>query len=144
MSVFLLDVNVLIALLDPAHVHHDPAHAWFERAGRAAWASCPLTQNAVLRILGNPKYPNSPGPPAAVMPLLSALCALPGHHFWPDDVSMTDRRIVDPAWLLAFDHLTDTYLLALARNHAGLLASFDRRIVTSAVADGARSLHLIP
>jgi predicted nucleic acid-binding protein len=29
MSTALIDVNVLIALLDPRHVHHEPAHAWF-------------------------------------------------------------------------------------------------------------------
>jgi predicted nucleic acid-binding protein len=62
MSVALLDVNVLIALLDRRHVHHDPAHGWFAAAQANGWATCPLTQNAVLRILGQPRYPNSPGP----------------------------------------------------------------------------------
>jgi hypothetical protein len=28
-TAFLLDVDVLIALIDRAHVHHDAAHAWF-------------------------------------------------------------------------------------------------------------------
>ncbi|PJN94116.1 VapC toxin family PIN domain ribonuclease, partial [Amaricoccus sp. HAR-UPW-R2A-40] len=62
--IFLLDVNVLIALTDPAHVAHDDAHVWFAETGRHAWATCPITENGVLRILGNPKYPNSPGSPA--------------------------------------------------------------------------------
>jgi predicted nucleic acid-binding protein len=29
MMAFLLDANVLIALIDPARVQHDPAHEWF-------------------------------------------------------------------------------------------------------------------
>ena len=29
MSIALLDVNVLIALFDPAHIDHDEAHRWF-------------------------------------------------------------------------------------------------------------------
>ena len=29
---YLLDVNVLIALIDPTHVSHDAAHHWFEKA----------------------------------------------------------------------------------------------------------------
>ena len=33
MTVFLLDVNMLIALIDPAHVHHDLVHSWFARKG---------------------------------------------------------------------------------------------------------------
>lgn len=62
---YLLDVNVLIALLDPAHIQHDTAHAWFAEEGHTAWATCPLTENGVLRIIGHPRYPNSPGSPAA-------------------------------------------------------------------------------
>ena len=73
----LLDVNVLIALLDPQHVHHDPAHHWFAEHSSAGWATCPLTQNGVLRILGHPRYPNRPGSPATVMPLLIGLLSLP-------------------------------------------------------------------
>ncbi|HEV2097412.1 MAG TPA: hypothetical protein VGR45_00645 [Stellaceae bacterium] len=52
---FLLDVNLLIALIDPAHVGHDPAHHWFGATGAASWASCPLTENGVIRILGHQK-----------------------------------------------------------------------------------------
>ncbi|MEA9444378.1 hypothetical protein SK355_03445 [Candidatus Fukatsuia symbiotica] len=47
---FLLDVNVLIALIDPAHIQHDAAHNWFKKQGQQAWATCPLTENGVLRI----------------------------------------------------------------------------------------------
>ncbi|HYK37674.1 MAG TPA: hypothetical protein VEV40_17080, partial [Alloacidobacterium sp.] len=66
MTRFLLDINVLIALIDPAHVQHDRAHEWFASKGQKAWATCPLTENGVLRIVGHPRYPNSPGSPAAV------------------------------------------------------------------------------
>jgi hypothetical protein len=140
---YLLDVNVLIALLDPAHVQHDAAHAWFGRVGHASWASCPLTENGVLRIIGHPKYPNTLGSPAAVAPLVKQLRAHPGHAFWPDDVSLLDPQQVDPSRLLSAAQLTDTYLLALARLHDGRLASFDRRLVTDAVPNGARHVELI-
>lgn len=62
----LLDVNVLIALIDPRHVHHEPSHRWFQAHGCDGWATCPLTQTALLRILGNPRYPSSPGGPDAL------------------------------------------------------------------------------
>jgi toxin-antitoxin system PIN domain toxin len=140
---FLLDINVLIALIDPAHVQHDRAHAWFAKKGNTAWATCPLTENGVLRILGHPRYPNSPGPPAAVAPLLAALRKLSGHAFWRDDVSLLDTQHVNAPRLLDSSHVTDTYLLALARAHNGQLASFDQRLVTAAVVDGSRTLHLI-
>jgi len=140
---FLLDANLLIALIDPAHVQHDVAHAWFAEHGQAAWATCPLTENAVLRIIGNPRYPNSPGTPAAVAPLVAGLRALPGHSFWPDDISLVDTDQLDPARLLSSSQVTDSYLLALARAHGGKLATFDRRLVADAVPQGHQSLHLV-
>ncbi len=144
MSTYLLDVNVLIALIDPGHVQHDAAHEWFDKKGRKAWATCPMTENGVLRIVGHPRYPNSPGSPTGVAPLLKELCALPGHAWWPDDISILDGKIFDPARLLSFSQMTDSYLLALAKTHGGHLATFDRRLVADAVRDGARSLHLVP
>jgi predicted nucleic acid-binding protein len=53
----LLDVNVLVALFDPSHVHHEAAHAWFGLNRKARWATCALTENAFVRILSNPAYP---------------------------------------------------------------------------------------
>ncbi len=140
---FLLDVNVLIALLDPAHIQHDAAHEWFATHGRRSWATCPLTENGVLRIVGHPRYPNSPGTPSAVAPLIVGLRALPGHVFWPDDISLLDSEKFDMAHLLSSGQVTDSYLLALAYAHGGQLATFDRRLVTTAVRDAAKCLYLI-
>jgi uncharacterized protein len=111
--------------------------------GQKAWATCPITQNAVLRIVGHPRYPNSPGSPAAVADVVAAFLELPGHAFWPDDVSLLDRAHVHSARLLGSAHLTDTYLLALARSHDGQLATLDQRLVTDAVIKGNQALHLI-
>ena len=143
MTTFLLDVNVLIALIDPAHVQHDAAHDWFGRLGHLAWATCPLTENGLLRIVGNPRYPNSPGTPAAVAPSLAALRSLPGHVFWADDISLMDPAWVDANRLLSHGQVTDSSLLALARAHQGQLASFDRRLVVDAVLGASAALHLI-
>lgn len=143
MTAYLLDVNVLIALIDPAHVLHDAAHEWFSVHGNKTWATCPLTENGVLRIVGNPRYPNSPGSPAAVAPIVAGLRALPGHAFWPDDVSLLDEAVVEAGQLADTAQVTDSYLLALARSHGGWLATFDKRLVTGAVRGGADSLHLI-
>ena len=143
LTIYLLDVNVLIALVDPAHVQHDVAHTWFGRVGRKGFATCPLTENGLLRIVGHPKYPNSPGPPGAVGRSLAAIRALPGHHFWPDAISMADPQHVDMAQLASHVQVTDTYLLALAKANGGRLASLDARRATGAVAGGERVLALL-
>jgi hypothetical protein len=143
LTTFLLDVNVLIALLDSTHVQHDLAHEWFASRETQTWATCPLTENAVLRIVGHSRYPNSPGTSAAVAPLLASLCAQAGHMFWADDISVLDAEKIDSSRLLHAAQITDSYLLALACAHDGKLATFDRRLVPDAVLHGKRSLHLI-
>ncbi len=140
---YLLDVNVLIALIDPAHVQHNASHDWFAASGKKAWATCPLTQNGVVRIVGHARYPNSPGTPTAVAQLMTNLCALSGHVFWPDDISLLDTKNVDSTRLLSSAQVTDSYLLALACAHSGKLATFDRRLITDAVHGGKKGLHLI-
>jgi toxin-antitoxin system PIN domain toxin len=141
---FLLDVNVLIALIDPGHVSHDDAHAWFETQGAADWATCPLTENGVIRIVGHPKYPNSPGSPAAVAELVATLRRLPGHSFWNDDFSLVGSDHIDASKILTSGQVTDTYLLGLAGARSGKLASFDRKLSVNAVRGGKAILHLIP
>lgn len=143
MTCFLLDINVLIALIDPTHVQHDRAHDWFSAIGQHAWASCPITENGVLRIVGHPRYPNSAGTPGTVAELLKKLCALAGHQFWPDDITLLDTKRVNSNRLLDSAQVTDSYLLALASAHKGKLATFDQRLVSDAVLHGAQALHVI-
>ena len=139
----LLDVNVLIALVDPQHVQHEPSHRWFQAHGRHGWATCPLTQNALLRILGNPRYPNSPGGPLVVMHLLQGLLGHPAHVFWSDALSWDAAGIFKAEALLHHGQITDTYLLGLAVHHQGRLVSFDRRLSSRAVRGGEEALQLI-
>lgn len=140
---YLLDVNVLIALIDPSHIAHDEAHLWFETVGHSAWATSPITENGVIRIVGNPKYPNSPGSPAIVVEMVRTLKTLPGHHFWPDDISLAGTEGIDTAKIQTVGQVTDSYLLALASAHRGRLATFDRKLSVAAVKGGKAALHLL-
>ena len=140
---FLLDVNVLIALIDPAHVSHDAAHGWFEREAQRSWATCPLTENGVLRIIGNPKYPNTPGSPAVVADFVRALRGVTGHVFWGDTISLFDENFTDVSQVLTSAQVTDTYLLSLAAARGGKLATFDRRLSVRATKAGRAALQVV-
>ncbi len=140
---YLLDVNVLIALIDPTHVGHDASHRWFGDTGAQSWATCPITENGVIRIIGHPKYPNTLGSPAAVAPILQTLRALPGHIFWPDDLSFMGSDLINLDHVTTPSQVTDTYLLALAIAHKGQLATFDRHVSTKAIRGGKAGLHII-
>ena len=50
----LLDTNVLIALLDTQHLHHDAAGRWLAENIGHGWATCPITENGCLRIMAQP------------------------------------------------------------------------------------------
>jgi len=138
----LLDVNVLIALVDTAHVHHAPATRFFPQAQVHGWATCPITENGVLRILGRPGDRLGPDSPTAARTLLHSLLARPGHQFWPDDLSLSDTRIF-PA-LPASRRLTDLYLLGLAVKHEGRFATFDAGIDASLLPGGPAAYFVIP
>jgi toxin-antitoxin system PIN domain toxin len=140
---FLLDVNVLVALIDPAHVHHDRVHVWFEAEGGGEWSSCPPTENGVCRIVGHQSYPNSPGGPGVVARLMARVRDHPGHRFWADDLSLLDDELFDLNRLLSCSQVTDAYLLGLAIRHGGQLATLDRRLVVDPVRAGASGLRLI-
>ena len=128
----LLDVNVLIALLDAAHLHHAVARRWLETNIAQGWASCPLTQNGCIRILSQPTYPGSQ-PPAAIAARLMEAAQTPWHDFWPDDLSLLEPHCLDWRHVLGSRQLTDIYLLALAVRRGGRLVTFDRAVPLEAV-----------
>lgn len=136
------DVNVLIALMDPYHLHHDAAHRWFEAESAGGWASSPLTQIGYVRIVSQRTYPNRIEISQAHA-ILSAFTRHPAHRFWANDISLLDTARFDAANFLGPKHITDTYLLALAKAKGGRLVTFDRRVNTIAVIDGADFLELI-
>jgi uncharacterized protein len=142
MTRFLLDVNVVLALLDPRHVFHDDAHRWAESSGDARWLICPTVQNSVLRIAGLPSYPNSLGTVSAVRELLREFTQHPRHVFIPDDITLLDDDVIKPERLTP-STLTDIYLLRLAQQHHAKLATFDQRIPTDAIQRGSEALELI-
>lgn len=141
MSRSLLDVNVLLALLDRDHVDHLRARSWLAGAIDDGWASCAITENGFVRIIGQPRYPN-PVPPSQAVSLLARATSTELHEFWPCDVSILDESVVDASRLHGHRQITDAYLLALAVRHDGCLATFDTSVVTSAV-KGATKDHLV-
>ena len=144
-GVALLDVNVLVALFDPDHVHHEPAHRWFAEQRGNGWATCPLTENGLLRVLTHPAYSQAAAPPADVLERLRAFCGSGRHAFWPDDVSLRDAELFQAAAPPSHRQVTDLYLLGLAVKRGGLLATFDRAIPLAKVRGAkAETLALIP
>jgi toxin-antitoxin system PIN domain toxin len=141
---YLLDVNVWIALLDEAHVHHLTALAFFEQ-NNLKIATCPLVENGVIRVLNLPGYSKF-GPIGfeVVSRKLQQICADMDHMFWPDSLSLRTDGLIDWSRVLGHNQITDIYLLALAKTHQGCLATLDHRVATCTVIGAtAKNLRLL-
>ena len=138
----LCDVNVLIALFDQTHVHHEIAHDWLADDGAFGWATCATTENGFLRILGNPRL-GVIETRDVLLASLRAFCAMPEHTFWSENVSLRDATLFDDSVFVSYRHLTDVYLLGLAVRMDGRLATFDRSIPLAAVRGALADQHLV-
>lgn len=137
----LLDVNVLVALFDPVHTQHEAAHEWFGDHRSSGWATCPLTENGIVRVLSNPAYPGRRTTVRDAIRRLAIFRDSEDHSFWPDSASLCDELLIRPAHLLGHKQLTDVYLLALAVTNGGRVATFERSFPLDAV-DGANAGHM--
>lgn len=140
----LLDINILVALFDPDHVHHELAHDWFGDRAADGWATSPTTENGFIRVLSNPAYGGTVARPADLAARLIRFCSSKAHVFWPDAVSLRDATVFNPAFVRGHRQLTDVYLLGLAAKMRGRLATFDRTIpLASVVIATKRTLAII-
>jgi uncharacterized protein len=113
----LLDANLLVALVISDHVHHEPAEEWLS-SGDSAFATCPMTQGSLVRLLVRDGQPV-----AAAKQIITAIQTNPRHELWPDSVSFVDVKLDG---VVGHRQVTDAYLAQLARTHRGRLATFDR------------------
>lgn len=140
--VALLDVNVLVALFDPGHIHHLTAHDWFSEHSTQGWSTCPLTENGLIRVLSNPGYPGRRTTTHDAARRLRVFCKSREHSFWENSVSVLDERSIRTRHVQGHRQLTDVYLLALAVARRGRLVTLNAGVSVTAV-HGAKPFHLI-
>jgi len=129
----LLDVDVLVALFDPAHLHHEQAHTWFGANRGSGWATCPITENGFARVVSHPGYPGRRVAVSDALERLGTFAESDDHHFWPDSTSLRRRSRVDTSLLDGQDGIRSAYLLLLAVENQGRLATFDAEVPLGAV-----------
>ena len=124
----LLDVNVLLALAWPNHLHHDAAHDWFAQHRRDGWATCPFTEAAFVRLSSMPVVVNTAVTAREALQLLQENTAASDHSFWPNSTRIPELLPEIRERLIGHQQVNDAILLDLAIRTAGVLVSFDRRI----------------
>ncbi|MEI6623061.1 MAG: TA system VapC family ribonuclease toxin [Actinomycetes bacterium] len=133
----LLDVNVLVSLAWPNHVHHVAARTWFSnRLPEQGWATTPITECGFVRVSSNRSAIPTAVTPVEALSLLARIRATAGHRFLPDDVEdVLGQGYLASNRLVGHRLVTDAHLLALARRHGARLATLDRGVVTMAGAE---------
>ncbi|HEY1203331.1 MAG: TA system VapC family ribonuclease toxin [Bryobacteraceae bacterium] len=125
MNRHLLDVNVLLALVWRRHDGHAAAHAWFAKSGHRAWATSPLTQLGVLRLLTNPAVTQGAVSAAGALDVVHEATRHEGHEFWPLEGEMATGLKALAGRLQGHRQWTDAALLWQAMERDGVLVSFD-------------------
>jgi len=130
MTGFLLDVNVLIAVMWPAHESHAQVGEWFSRHARQGWATCPFTQAAFVRLVSNPAFSRDAVTPQEAISLLSTNLKHRYHRFWGDEISFAEAVELFRGRVVGHRQVSDAYLLGLAIHKKGKLATLDRAVMT--------------
>jgi len=143
MSRQLVDVNVLLALLWSRHESHNAAHAWFAKSGHQAWATNPLVQLGVVRLLTNPNVTQGAVSAQGALSILRDATSHPGHEFWPLDeplpLALQDLAIR----IKGHRQYTDAVLLWQVKHRNGILVTFDAGVKSLAVAEFTSNVLLL-
>ncbi len=140
----LLDVNALVALAWPNHVHHEAVLSWFKGQREAGWATCAMTEAGFVRISSNPLALRYAVTPADAIALLRELRRRGAHSFWSLDRSLIELPEAVSARLQGYRQITDAILLAAAMQHGGQLATLDNGLAQLTTASERQALCVIP
>ncbi len=145
MKGYLLDTNLLIALLWPSHNQHETAALWFATHRSQGWATCPLTQAGFVRVVSNPAFSRDAVRPRDAVQVLAANIASQDHLFWSTDIPVPNAVSFAGLRLLGHQQVTDAYLLGLAIHRGGILATLDRQIgnLVEPGSEHAKSLEIL-
>lgn len=130
MKTCLLDVNVLLALAWPHHVHHNTVHQWWRSVGVTSWATTTQTQLGFVRVSCHSKFVPTPANPPQALRLLLQMTSRSDHTFWGETPDGTRDAEVASRLSACLTHgqITDAYLAATAHHHGGQLATLDRSL----------------
>jgi toxin-antitoxin system PIN domain toxin len=123
---YLPDVNLLVALSDPSHVHHRTADDWRQRIGIARLLLCPITEAGFARLMANPIIGGLSMSDAIL--LLQEIAALPSCESLPIEHSWLELIQPLAPRLLGYRQVIDALLLGLAIRNGAILVTLDRSI----------------
>lgn len=138
---WLLDVNVLTALVVRAHLHHRAAHTALSAV--SSWAITPATECGLVRLLLNPRVAGTGFTMADIAPILTGLRADPRWLLVQDDASFADTAL-DLRTMVGHRQVSDFHLVDLAARRGLVLATFDSGLAESLAPADRRHVTVLP
>jgi len=123
---FLLDVNILVALCEDEHIHHERVMRWFDASASAGWGICTYAETGFLRLMTNPKVGDHSFEEANA--ILAELTLLPGFRFWPIAYRWSD--LVQPFATRVYGHqqIVDALMFGLALKESSIFVTLDSAV----------------
>lgn len=128
--IHLLDVNVLVALGSPEHIHHAATRRWFLRHREQGWATCLVTQSGFVRVTSRSSAGVNRRPEVAIE-FLHRATQDAQHHWWPMDRQVHALHPQLRQMMIGPNQVTDFLLLELAYRKGGKLATYDARLANT-------------
>lgn len=128
MTVFLLDINILLGIAWEDQQAHATVFPWFQQTGRHQFATCGITQTGFVRISSSVRFGPHPVSVKEAFQALDSFVAMPGHDFWPIELGLRAATAPFVDKLFGPMQLTDAYLLGLAIAKGGVLVTRDKAI----------------
>lgn len=139
----LLDLNVLIALTEPGHQHHERAQEWFISSRRESLGICPLTESGFVRATTNPAFRPGPHSLEQAIAILQRLKAHPAYWYWEMKESWVALTAPFVDRIFGHQQTTDAYLLGLAIKEDGVLVTLDSGLRYLAGAEFSKNLLVL-
>lgn len=124
---YLLDVNVLVALVFTTHVHHQRVKEWFNSSPGLPWAICAFTEAGFLRTATALRDGRLTMSEATTV--VAQLAKHPGYRYLP--ITADWHTLCSPFFrrLYGTRQVTDAYLLGLAVCENLVLVTLDKGIL---------------
>lgn len=136
-----MDVNLLIALAWPNHIHHEVAHRWLQSIRPEKWATCPLTQNGFVRISSNPSAIEDAVSPLDAVKVLRKFMAHADHVFVDEDLPLPSDHF-ESMFVTGHRQVSDAYLLSLCIEKGIRLSTLDTGVKSLLPVNSALHRHL--
>ncbi len=139
---YLYDANLITALTHRDHSDHPRAVAWLRSKSNPPWASCEITQNALVRLSANPHVVSIPQDPLTTWRNLEIAMKRSDHQM----LSLLPSAHAILGTCLSrcqgYRQVTDAYLIAIAIANNAILATCDSKL--RQLAPNRDAIELVP